>query len=261
MKHLIQRGLLQLYGITERSGMLDTRPGRWLFERSYTAYKALVEAKEVKLLRPYVTPGQHVLDIGANIGFFTLHFGRWVSGSGKVVAAEPEPGNFHRLVHYVQKNHLASRIVPVNAAVAEKAGELRLALNDANPADHRLSTNGIPVQALTVDSLVEDYCSQEGVCLIKIDVQGAETRVLKGASHTLTHWRPAIYIELDNECLAQAGTSSDEVLTILSEHGYRAIQPRKRGRPVALDGEEIKREIRQKGYADFLFVHRLNEKG
>ncbi|MHB9155568.1 MAG: hypothetical protein ACYC5N_07735, partial [Endomicrobiales bacterium] len=93
MNKPLQRFLLGSYRSLLSTGLLSTRPGKYLFSRAYTVYKSFFEAKYTRLLRETVTPGSWVIDAGANIGFFTLQFGRWVSKGGKVLAVEPEGNN------------------------------------------------------------------------------------------------------------------------------------------------------------------------
>lgn len=77
LMRFVQGALLWAYRGVQRSGLLDTAPGRAAFERAYWAYKWSIEAKDLETLRPHVTPGSTVVDVGANIGFFTVRFAEW----------------------------------------------------------------------------------------------------------------------------------------------------------------------------------------
>ena len=179
---MLQTGLIGLYRLVKATGGLDTAPGRRIFEASYLFYKDRFEAGPIRMLRPYVRPKTIVIDIGANIGYFTRRFATWVSQGGRVVAVEPESLNFARLQHAVATAGLRDVVETVQAAVAERAGEGFLEINPGHPGDHRLGTTGLPVAMTTVDDLLASRDWPE-VSLIKIDVQGAEARVLAGAAH------------------------------------------------------------------------------
>ena len=98
MNRLLQDGLIGLYGLVKKTGALDTPAGRKLFEASYGFYKDRLEAGPILMLRPYVRPGSWVIDVGANIGFFTRRFASWVSQGGKVIAVRGRKGTLLILV-------------------------------------------------------------------------------------------------------------------------------------------------------------------
>jgi len=191
MNKLLQGGLIGLYRLVKATGGLDTAWGRGIFEASYQFYKDRLEAGPIRMLRPCVRPKTFVIDVGANIGFFTRQFATWVSDGGRVIAVEPEAVNYARLQHAIAAAGLTDVVETVQAAVAERTGEGLLEVNPAHPGDHRLGTKGIPVAMTTIDDLLTDRGWPE-VSLIKVDVQGAEARVLAGARRTLERFpRPS----------------------------------------------------------------------
>src|SRR5262245_1976654 len=97
MNQLLQDGLIRLYRLVKATGGLDAAPGRRIFEASYLIYKDRLEAGPIGVLRSCVRPGTLVIDVGANIGYFTRRFAGWVSEGGRVLAVEPEAVNFARL--------------------------------------------------------------------------------------------------------------------------------------------------------------------
>src|SRR5258708_40379671 len=82
----LQRILLALYGAVSRTGLLSTRVGRRVFASAYDLYKSRWEAAEIMALRKFVDPGTAIIDVGANIGFFTRRFAEWVRPGGIVIA-------------------------------------------------------------------------------------------------------------------------------------------------------------------------------
>ena len=181
MNRLVQGGLIRLYQLVKATGALHTPTGRKIFETSYRFYKDRFEAGPIRLLRPWVRPGTFVIDVGANIGFFTRQFATWVGEGGKVIAVEPEALNYSRLQHAVAEAGLTDVVETIQAAVAERSGEGLLEVNPGHPGDHKLGTKGVPITMTTIDELLATRGWPE-VSLIKVDVQGAEARVLAGAS-------------------------------------------------------------------------------
>lgn len=135
----IQSGLLAFYRAVIATGLLRTSWGRSFFETTYWLYKAHYEAGPTKLLRHWVKPNTVVIDVGANIGFFTLQFASWTRDGGKVLAIEPEPVNYARLHRAVTKAGLAAIVETVEAAAAEVTGEGFLPINPVHPGDHKLA--------------------------------------------------------------------------------------------------------------------------
>src|SRR6267154_3139801 len=156
MKKLMQSMLLGVYRAVNASGVLSTRPGRSLFEWGYHGYKRLLEAGDIRALAALIKPGTVVIDVGANIGFFTRFFADCVSGGGKVLAIEPEPMNFSRLKEMLEKNKLTRVVETFEAVAAPKSGILKLKINPLHPADHKISEEGVPVKAVSLDGLLAD---------------------------------------------------------------------------------------------------------
>jgi hypothetical protein len=86
----VQAGLLACYRVVTATGVLNTAWGRTLFETTYWLYKRHYETGSIMSLQKWVKPGTVVIDVGANIGYFTLPFASWVRDGGKVLAIEPE---------------------------------------------------------------------------------------------------------------------------------------------------------------------------
>lgn len=253
MKRALQSLLLSLYALVSRSGAMRTVIGRRVFLVAYRIYKQRFESGWHHL-QQFVRPDTLIIDVGANVGFFTLPFAQWVSGnSGRVLAVEPEPENVRSLIAAVASSATRDRIEVVEAAIADTTEERFLALNPANPADHRLASHGIAVRGTTLCRLVDER-GRPPVSLLKIDVQGAELMVLRGASELLERDGPAIYLELDDGALTMAGTADHEVIDFLSRHGYGMNRLEADGRIVPLSTEAARQSRAELGYGDFLFL-------
>src|SRR5215467_3139815 len=119
----VQASLFTLYRVVTSTGMLNTGWGRTLFERTYWVYKRHYEAGSIAALQKWVRPGSFVVDVGANIGYFTLYFASWVQNGGKVLAIEPEAVNYARLERAVTRAGFASVVETVQVAAADTVGD------------------------------------------------------------------------------------------------------------------------------------------
>lgn len=257
MKNLLQRALIRLHQGAHGTGLLSTGPGRVLFERSYEFYKTWVEAGAVDQLRTLVQPGSTVIDIGANIGFFTRRFARWVGPQGRVIALEPEAQNYERLTSAIAKDGVTKQVETILAAAGESAGTVRLRINPHHPGDHRIeardATDGNAVPMVRLDDVLAAR-GWPAVSLVKIDVQGAEERVLMGAERTLTTARPAWFVEVDDAHLRAMGSSAEALTQRFTAQGYAIRRVLKQGFSAPLDPARVLAEIPAGGYEDLLFT-------
>lgn len=211
---------LALYARPEVRAFTSSRLGRPLFEAAYSTYKTYLEAPAAKALGAHVAAGHWAIDVGANIGFFSRILASAVSQGGKVIAVEPEPANFERLVKRLEKGGLASRVQTVRAAVGRTSGQAFLRIAPEHPGNHSLSrSGGLPVTLVTIDDLVA-AAGQPPVGLIKIDTQGAEMEVLSGAVRTLETCSPVLFIEIDRLALAGFEATPEDVVSFLESRGY-----------------------------------------
>jgi FkbM family methyltransferase len=251
-KSWLQRTLLATYWVVSRTGLLSTSVGRAAFATAYDFYKSRWEAPGIAALKSFVRPGTIVIDVGANIGFFTRRFAEWVRPGGIVIALEPEARNFASL-NAVLSRHGLVNVEPIEAVAAECSGSLRLQINSRHPADHRIAEEGTEVRAITLDGMLEERGWPE-VSFIKIDVQGAEERVLEGALETIRRFRPALYVEVDDAALRQMGSSSEQVLTRLQDAGYTICQLEAGKGPQRLSALSAISLSKSGTYSDFLFI-------
>jgi FkbM family methyltransferase len=140
------------------------------------------EPFETALFKREIKPGQTVLDIGANIGYYTLIAAKLAGPKGKVYAFEPDPDNFALLKKNVETNGY-NNVVLVNKAVSDKTKTAQLFLNKTNKGDHRLydSKDGRPsisVQTIKLDDFFKKL--DKKIHFIKMDIQGSEASALSG---------------------------------------------------------------------------------
>jgi len=215
-------------------------------------YKPLVEARHTAALMTYITPGTCVIDVGANIGFFTLQFAQQVGGDGHVFSIEPESHNFNLLLKQLQRAGLASRVTALQAVAADSAGERHLQLDPYHPANHKISSQGVVVTAVTLDALAASRA--QPVSFIKIDVQGAEMQVLDGGWQLIKTQHPALFIECDDSALQGFGSSAAALIHRMSEAGYRIHEVGHAGISTVLTPEQALARQVAGSYTDFLFL-------
>jgi FkbM family methyltransferase len=179
---------------------------------------------ETRLFRELITPGMVVIDVGANIGYFSLLASTLVGPQGEVHAFEPDPVNCGLLKKNVRMNR-ASNIKVVQAALGNSDDPVPLFLNSDNKGDHRIweasgeSRTKITVKATTLDH----YLNKTGIVpsFIKIDVQGAEGGVLEGMKETLAQGAPRFMIlELWPEALRKCETDPQEMIKLIADAGF-----------------------------------------
>jgi FkbM family methyltransferase len=188
------------------------------------------ETEEIAWVRRLLKPGDVGLDVGAHIGFFTMHMAAMVGPSGRVYAFEPFDENAELLERSVAENRFGERVVFTRAAVGAASGSatLTFAAETLNSGGAYLLRDGIApltgniarqVPLVALDQLTLPH----PVRFIKMDVEGAEPQVLRGAERLLTSDRPVILSELHPIQLRRAsGTTADEFLAQVRRLGYRA---------------------------------------
>jgi|GEM_PF-336959 len=185
------------------------------------------EPYETTLIESVVKPGDVVLDIGANIGYYTLIFARLVGEHGHVYAFEPDPTNYRLLKKNVRANGY-NNVTFIHKAVAETSGPLKLYLCPDNKGDHRIfesedSRDAIPIEAVTLD---EHFANYDGrIDFIKMDIQGSEGRAVQGMQNLLKkHQNIKIITEFWPAGLHRSGVNATEYLSSLENQGFRLFR-------------------------------------
>lgn len=181
--------------VTVRQGL--NQGYRWISGSSvHGCWLGSYELEKQRILGRFAKPGMTAFDLGANAGFFTLAFSRLVGATGKVLAFEPLPDNVSVLRRHVELNGLQN-VTVVEAAVCDKAG-LASFERAASNAMGRLTfsdSSSLQVSTVTLDQLIaERTCPEPDI--LKVDVEGAESAVLRGATQLLRSRRATWLISL-----------------------------------------------------------------
>lgn len=156
-----------------------------------------------RLCTSFLREDDVALDIGANIGVTAAIISQVLS-LGHVYAFEPAKAGFAALEDNVAANNLTNVRV-YNIAISDKAGNLHF--NDASAYGHISADGAQEVHASTIDVMVGSLALKR-VDFIKIDVEGSEWAVLKGAADTIANYQPLIYVEFNSWALVAYGKNS-----------------------------------------------------
>lgn len=187
-KKCFGRRLLRSYPGLAWDVYVKNEDGIFYCRKGSSDHEIVAPRYESRLREFFDLNGGIFVDVGAHIGKYTVMVARRFAKTGKVVAIEPEPTNFHALLRNVQLNCLEN-VLAFDVACSDTNGELVLHLNTSGTGSHSVAfrsrtRGGILVKARTLDSVMEEL-GIEKVNIIKIDVEGAEMAVLRGALHTL----------------------------------------------------------------------------
>lgn len=182
-----------------------------------------------RLIGAILKPGDAVLDVGANIGYYSILAGKLVGRQGRVFAFEPDPYTFELLRKNIELNGLTGVVEPVCKAVGQQQATAKLFLSPEDSGDHRLFDPGdgraesVPVECVRLDDflLKEAPGLIERLRLVKMDIQGYEVAAYRGMQGFLARMNPELITEYEPCTLASAGTSAKEYLELLQSYGYR----------------------------------------
>jgi FkbM family methyltransferase len=188
------------------------------------------EQEEIDFVRAMLKPGDSVVDVGGHIGFFTMHMAAAVGPQGHVYAFEPLDSNASLLERSIAENAFGDRVCFQRAAVGAKAGTatLTFAAETLNSGGaYLLPDGGMPLsgnQRREVPLVALDTLDlRRPIRFIKMDVEGAEPQVLRGAARILAEDRPTILSELHPTQLERAsGITPEQFLGQIAALGYCA---------------------------------------
>ena len=189
------------------------------------------EQSELAFVRHLVKPGDHVLDLGAHVGFFTIHLAALVGPAGTVTAFEPFEENAELLERSIRENGFGDRVRLERAAVSHSSGRVPLtfATETLNSGGAFVVTDGRAVAGHAVRHVrgvaLDDLALPRPIGFIKMDVEGAEPLVLEGAARLIAADRPVILSELHADQLARvSGRTTDAFLSEVRKLEYRAFR-------------------------------------
>lgn len=184
------------------------------------------EQDELHFVAEILTKGDVFIDIGSNVGLFSLIASRCVGNEGKIIAIEPAPITYGRLLENVLINGITN-IDSRNIGLSNELGELTFYISDngfdawnsfAPSVDSKLQKQ-IKVQTSTLEHELLNV-DKENIKLIKIDVEGWEKFVLQGGEVFFKKYTPIVMVEFTDENTYNAGYSAHEIYDIMVQYGY-----------------------------------------
>jgi FkbM family methyltransferase len=218
-------------------------------------YLGTFEPYCLPFLRGCAGRGGTVVDIGANIGFYTVESAVAVGSEGRVISIEAAPRHLESLKRNIELNQMKNVSV-IGSAVGDAAGHATLTL----PRGDNLGmftlgeaegdeTHSVEID--TIDNLLERRNIQS-VDLIKMDIEGSEFVALRGAARTFQKLRPSLLIELNEVALRRCGSSTQAVKGLLREMGYC-------GWLIGRDSVEVVTDGVGGGCDECLYIHLSNQ--
>jgi FkbM family methyltransferase len=215
------------------------------------------ERTEMAVLTSIASQAQVVLDVGANIGWYTLHLARQLAASGgRVIAFEPIPVTFHALKRNVSLNELGSVVTLMPVGLSDSSADLDFFVPDATgsvAASQRQlfekeANARVPARVERLDDLVGDLGITR-LDLIKCDVEGGELLMLRGGLETIRRFRPMLFLELLRKWSKAYGYHPNDVISLLAAEGYSCWA-------IADAGLEAMPTMREDcAHTNFLFMH------
>jgi len=189
-----------------------------MFRRAIGRY----EVEKHKALETFLKPGNTFVDVGANKGYFSLLAAKLIGTDGRVLAFEPEPTNCKWIIKSIKKNGYRN-ITLYDIALSDQNRQVELFLGEKSSwhtivKGQKFRDRGvINVRARTLDSVLEDVDFNDPIDVMKIDVEGAELQVLKGASDILIQSNNLIILMDIHPTL---GVNPKEICEFLERKGF-----------------------------------------
>lgn len=260
-----QRGLKYFLKATDRLGITDKiytkrLPGNFYMQLNPTEHiqqqllwYGYYEKPLGDVLKKIIKPGDVFLDIGANIGYFSLLIAN-SAPTVKVISFEPVRDIFQQLKENIALNN-TKNVTVFNAAVGETKEEKEIFVSGADnlgmssfQQPENFSGKKELVQVITLD----DWFHRAGLAkidIIKLDVEGSELNALKGMKQVLESFKPIVIVEINPETLSMFGLTSSDIFNYLTGFNFEAF--------LILGTGEIKKlkEIELNETINILFVH------
>lgn len=205
--------------------------------RSRLFYRLVVsggyEPELAALVRKHVDKSRDAIDVGANIGFFSCLLAKLLPGQ-RVLSIEPTQGALKNLRANLERNKVAHQVSVFEGVATDRKQVVTLAYVEGNeefsslggishPSAMTGDLRSVEVQGEALDELVDRFKLNPG--FIKVDTEGAEALVFKGAQRILRNFRPVVLSELSDTLLKAKGGSAREVIRQFEDLNYVLVDP------------------------------------
>lgn len=182
---------------------------------------------ELAMVLSFVAPGDIVLDVGGHIGTFAIPLARKVGEGGRVFTFEPTRATRDYLVRNIRANDVARIVHVESVGASDRKATLHVHRTEGNTGATYLAEwfGEEAVETVVLDDwwAVRTRGLRSRIALLKIDTEGMDCRVLKGARGILARDNPILYFEVNPRTLARAGSSVRELEELLAEHHYHCF--------------------------------------
>lgn len=210
-------------GVPRRiNGMVFRFPARWsrYFEKDY-------EQENLSFLRTVIRSGDTILDVGAHLGLMSLSCSKLAGQGGKVYSFEPSPTTFSQLKKMLSLNRGGAPVDARQMAVGLQNGPISFYESDDEGSNsnslvqkHDLKRKPVTVPCISIDQFTEENCPEQ-LHVIKIDAEGVELDVLKGAEQTLRKHRPFLVLAIHPRLIQNYGQRTEDIYTFIKNLNYR----------------------------------------
>jgi FkbM family methyltransferase len=163
-----------------------------------------------------------VIEVGANIGAHSLLIGKLVGEKGRLIAIEPTEYALRKLNRNISLNEDISNITVIDKIISDAQYKGKDIFNSDWSTKNSQSPCSIEFNSSTVDKVAEE-CLLQKVDMLKIDVDGYDFKVLKGAKKTIERFKPIIFVELCEYTLNEKGDSISDIFSYLNSFGYQCF--------------------------------------
>lgn len=187
----------------------------------------ITEEEDLVMLKNIINPGDHVLDIGANVGLYTKFMSQLAGMNGKVLSAEPIPETYSYLENNIHKLNLRN-VKALNVAISSTRGTATMQIprfSDNRPNFYEAAiTNKQNAHLTSIEvetDTIDEICNQHHIrpSFIKCDVEGHEWNVFKGAANIIATYKPILLIEINNN-MSHPNTDAEQMISHLLKLGY-----------------------------------------
>ncbi len=234
----------------KNNGIFEKKGVKWDLDLSdgidFAIYlQGVFEPETYHIYKKLIRPGFNIIDIGANIGAHTIHFSKLTGEKGKVYAFEPTDYAFNKLSKNVSlnKDFTSNTTITQALLINEVNDQTPQVIPSRWPLNANKSDNAHPVHLGVFESLnnaqkirLDDWyegLGQPTINLIKIDVDGFEIDVLRGANNLLKKQKPIMVMEFAPYVFEERGYHFNDLISLLNEHQYTCYLPN--GKPIPLN--------------------------
>lgn len=202
-------------------------------------------------MKERVRSGAVILDVGAQVGLYAMLAARWVGETGRIFAFDPSPEAVSILKRHLAINHLSQNVTVVAGAAGAEDGVITMDMAGAAPENSLASAQHAGRSYRTIEVPVmrlDHFCVGQQIkpSLIKIDTEGWELHVLRGAGALLKDETITWVVEMHPYAWAEAGYGRKDVEALLAENGLEAVALTGQLDPLAIYGDTFLRRIGQR---------------